>query len=100
MANKKQTATTSVRQFDPYTVIRYPLSTERSIRNIEFDNKMVFVVQAKAKKLDVKRAVEQLFNVKVKDVNIQNAVTGEKRAYVKLSPEYQASDISADLGLI
>ncbi len=86
--------------FDPHSIIRYPLSTERSIRNIEFDNKIVFVVHRKAKKLDVKRAVEQLFNVKVREVNMQNAATGEKRAYVKLSAAYPASDVSADLGLI
>ena len=86
--------------FNPHQIIKYPLSTEKSIRKIEFDNKLSFVVHSRATKGDVKKAVEQLFKVKVVKVNIQNSFTGEKRAYVKLGPESLASDVSADLGLI
>lgn len=86
--------------FDPYQIIKFPLSTEKSIRQIEFDNKLVFVVHTQATKEDVKRAVEELFKVRVIKINIQNSFQGQKRAYVKLGPESLASDISADLGLI
>jgi large subunit ribosomal protein L23 len=86
--------------FDPYLIIKYPLSTEKSIRQIEFENKLTFVVHPRSTKADVKKAVEELFKVKVKKVNIQNSFTGEKRAYVKLGADSLASDVSADLGLI
>ena len=86
--------------FDPYAVIKYTLSTEKSIRQIEFDNKLVFAIHPRATKADVKKAVEELFKVKVLKVNVQNSFQGTKRAYVKLSPEHLASDVSADLGLI
>ncbi|PIZ52131.1 50S ribosomal protein L23 [Candidatus Woesearchaeota archaeon CG_4_10_14_0_2_um_filter_33_13] len=86
--------------FDPYKVIRFPLSTEKSIRQIEFDNKLAFVVHPRSTKRDIKRAVEQLFKVKVIQVNVQNFINGQKRAYVKLSAGNVASDVSADLGLI
>jgi len=86
--------------FDPYEIIKYPLSTEKSIRQIEFDNKLVFAVHTRATKSDVKRAVQELFKVRVIKVNIQNSFNGQKKAYVKLGPESLASDISADLGLI
>ncbi len=86
--------------FDPHEVIKFPLSTEKSIRQIEFDNKLVFAVHPRATKADVKRAVEELFKVKVTKVNIHNSFQGTKRAFVKLSPESLASDVSADLGLI
>ena len=89
-----------VETLDPYEIIKYPLSTEKSIRQIEFDNKLVFVVHPRATKIDVRKAVEKLFKVKVAKVNIQNSFKGEKRAYVKLGPESLASDVSADLGLI
>jgi len=89
-----------IEQFNPYEIIKYPLSTEKGIRQIEFDNKLVFVVHARATKPDVKKAVEELFKVRVVKVNIQNSFTGEKKAYVKLGPESLASDVSADLGLI
>ncbi|PIN73781.1 50S ribosomal protein L23 [Candidatus Woesearchaeota archaeon CG10_big_fil_rev_8_21_14_0_10_45_16] len=85
---------------DPYRVLQYPLSTEKSIRQIEFDNKLSFAVHPRATKYDVKMAVEKLFNVKVTKVNIQNSFRGQKRAVVKLSPDHLASDVSADLGMI
>ena len=81
-------------------IIEYPLATEKCIRQTEYENKLAFVVAQKATKADVKKAVEQLFKVKVIKVNIQNSFSGEKRALVKLSPAHQASDVSADLGLI
>jgi large subunit ribosomal protein L23 len=86
--------------FDPYEIIKYPLSTEKIIRQIEFDNKLGFVVHTRSTKADVKRAVEELFKVRVLKVNIQNSFTGKKKAYVKLGPENIAADVSADLGLI
>ena len=86
--------------FDPYQIIKHALSTEKSIRQIEFDNKLVFSIHARATKPDVKRAVEELFKVKVMGVNIHNSFHGGKRAFVRLAPAHLASDISADLGLI
>ena len=86
--------------FDPYMIIRAPLSTEKNIRQIESDNKLVFSIHPAATKADVKRAIEELYKVKVIKVNIDNSFTGVKKAYVKLSPENLASDLSADLGLI
>ena len=97
MAEEK---TQVMESFDPYKVIKHPLSTEKSIRQIEFDNKLVFAIHPRATKNDVKKAVEQLFNVKVAKVNVHNSFQGGKRAFVKLGPESLASDVSADLGLI
>lgn len=97
----EQTKTEAVQEsFDPYAVIKAPLSTEKNIRQIEADNKLVFSVYPNATKADVKKAIEQLYRVKVIKVNIDNSFTGVKKAYVKLSPENLASDLSADLGLI
>ena len=87
-------------KFDPYRILRFPLSTEKAIKQIEFDNKIVFVVHPRATKSDVKKAVEELFKVKVTKVNIQNSIDGNKKAFVKLSLASPASDVSADLGLI
>jgi len=86
--------------FDPYKIIKVPLSTEKAIRQIEFSNRLSFVINPRATKQDVKKAVEELFKVRVIKVNVQNSFTGQKRAYVKLGPESLASDVSADLGLI
>lgn len=86
--------------FDPYKVILSPVSTEKAIQKVEFNNTLTFIVGKKSNKNDVKKAVEELFKVKVEKINIQNSITGKKKASVKLSPESSASDVSADMGLI
>jgi large subunit ribosomal protein L23 len=82
------------------TPIKYPLSTEKSIRLMEAENKLVFVVDKKAKKAEIKTDIEKLFNVKIISINTFVNVKGEKRAYIKLSPETPAIDIATQLGLM
>ncbi|ACS34503.1 50S ribosomal protein L23 [Thermococcus gammatolerans] len=84
---------------DPYKVIIRPLVTEKAVSLIEKENKLTFIVDRKATKQDIKRAVEEMFNVKVEKVNTLITMKGEKKAYVKLRPEYNASEIAARLGL-
>ena len=85
---------------NPHKVVKYPLSTEKSIRLVEAENKIIFVVNSKATRKDIKKAVEELFKVKVIHVNTFNTNKGEKRAYVKLSAETPALDIATELGLM
>jgi large subunit ribosomal protein L23 len=85
---------------NPEDVISYPMMTEVASRLIESENKLVFVVNMKATKLDVKHAVEQLYQVKVKDVNIAKSAKGEKKAFVRLQPEFSATDVAIKLGLL
>lgn len=51
-----------------YSVLVRPLLSEKSNRAREASNKYSFEVQRKATKLDVKKAVEKTFSVKVEDV--------------------------------
>ena len=81
-------------------VIKYPLSTEKAIRLMEAENKLIFVVDKKANKKEIKNAIEKMFKVKLTKVNTLITPGGEKRAYVTLSPETPALDISTDLGLM
>ncbi|MBW2968151.1 50S ribosomal protein L23 [Candidatus Woesearchaeota archaeon] len=81
-------------------VIKYPLSTEKSIRLMEAENKLVFVVDMRAKKPEIKEAIERTFKVKVDKVTTLITPKGKKRAYVRLSPETPALDVATDLGLM
>ena len=81
-------------------ILKFPLSTEKSIRLMEAENKLVFVVDIKANKKDIKNAAEELFKVKVVSVNTMIAPTGEKRAFIKFSPETPAIDIATKLGMM
>jgi len=85
---------------DPNEVIFYPLMTESASLMVEKDNKLSFIVNLKAGKSDVKRAVEQLYEVKVDKVTMLITPQGEKKAFVKLNPEYKASDVAIKLGIL
>ena len=85
---------------DNHTVLKHPLATEKSIRLMEAENKLVFVVDRRATKQDIKKAVEAMFKAKVVAVNTHNAVTGEKRAYITLAKETPAIDIATTLGIM
>ena len=85
---------------NPNDVIFYPLMTESASLMVERDNKLIFIVDKKAGKSDIKRAVEELYEVKVTRVTVQTTPQGEKKAFVKLTPEYKASDVAIKLGIL
>jgi large subunit ribosomal protein L23 len=85
---------------DPHSIIKYPLNTEKTVRTLEKENKLLFVVALNARKEEIKKAIEELFKVKVVKVNTHITAKGEKRAYVTLSTENPAVDIMTKLGLM
>ncbi|MGD0159178.1 MAG: 50S ribosomal protein L23 [Candidatus Bathyarchaeia archaeon] len=85
---------------DPYEVVLYPLMTESASLRVEKENKLAFAVSLKATKADVKRAVEELYEVKVESVNTLVTPSGEKKAFVKLHPDYKAADVAIKLGIL
>jgi large subunit ribosomal protein L23 len=85
---------------DPQKVLLYPQATEKAVKLIESENKLVFIVANDANRTDVKRAVETLFEVKVDNVKVGITPDGRKRAYVRLTPEFKADEIAAKLGMI
>jgi len=87
-------------KMEPYDVIKYPLSTEKSIRLMESENKLIFVVDKSAKKKEIKEAIEKAFKVKVDTVNTFIDIKGRKKAYIKFSKETPAIDIATQLGLM
>ena len=63
---------------EPYQIIKRPLITEKGMRLNEEGSTVVFQVDSRANKLQIKHAVEVLFNVGVTKVNTLN-VEGKKR---------------------
>ena len=63
---------------DLYQIIKRPLITEKGMMKHEEDNTIVLRVDRRANKLQIKEAVETLFNVSVVKVNTLN-VQGKKR---------------------
>ncbi|MEK6835593.1 MAG: 50S ribosomal protein L23 [Nanoarchaeota archaeon] len=81
-------------------IIKHPVSTEKAVRLMEADNKLVFMVERKATKQDIKKEIEKMFDVKVVKVNTLINAYGEKKAYVKLSKENKAIDVATKLGFM
>lgn len=67
---------------------------------MEASNSLVFMVARNATKSQVKWAVEEAFDVKVVKVRTMITTQNKKKAYVRLSEETPAIDVTTDLGLI
>lgn len=63
---------------DPRDIIVRPVITEKTMQLLE-ENKYTFVVAREANKIEIKRALEKIFNVKVKAVNTANFKGKKKR---------------------
>ncbi len=61
-----------------YDIIRKPIITERSMSGVA-DKKYVFEVARDAEKTEIKKAVEEIFGVKVKSVNTMHVRGKNKR---------------------
>ena len=97
MAEKKEEKIPTV---DPWTILSYPLLTEKSIGRIESENKLVFIVNRKSSKKQIKWATEKAFSVKVTDVKTLIDRKGRKKAWIQLAKEYPATDIATRLGML
>jgi large subunit ribosomal protein L23 len=74
-------------------------TTEKVVRMIEAENVLSFETDRAIKKDEIKKEVEELFDVKVASVRTQTR-KNKKIAYVKLKPEFQAADVATKLGLL
>lgn len=81
-------------------IVKHPVSTEKSVKLIQSENKMIFVVDRAATKPQIKAEVEQLFGAKVLRINTITTPKAQKRAIVEFSPETPAIDIATRLGLM
>ncbi len=80
-------------------ILEKAVSSEKVVRMIERDNLLCFEVDRKVKKEEVKKEVEELFDVKVE--SIKTLTRGnKKRAYVKLKSEFVAADIATKIGML
>ena len=63
-----------------YSIIRAPRISEKTARLQEVSNQYVFEVSTEATKIDIKAAVEKIFGVNVRAVNVVN-VKGKNKAF-------------------
>jgi len=66
---------------------------------MESENKLAFIVRRNAKKIEIKKSVEELYEVEVAEVNTMILPDGRKKAYVKLKEEYLADEVATKIGV-
>ena len=87
-------------RLDHYAIIKFPLTTESAMKKIEDNNTLVCIVDVKANKHQIKQAVKKLCDFDVAEVNTLIRPDREKRAYVRLAPDYDALDVANKIGII
>jgi large subunit ribosomal protein L23Ae len=85
---------------DKHSIIKNPLTTESSMKLIEDSNTLVFIVDLKANKRQIKDAVRSLYSIECEKINTLITPKGQKKAYVRLSKDYDALDVANRVGVI
>ena len=86
--------------WDRYSILLAPCSSERFYKKMENENTIIFYVNQKANKQEIKKAFKDAFNVLPQRVNTMNTILGRKKAFIKLPKTTEASEIASKIGLI
>ena len=82
----------------PHAILLHPMVTEKTMRLMDENNSLEFLVRRTANKADIKKAVEELFSCEVATVNTRITKDG-KRAVVRFGGETSAEDIGMRIGV-
>lgn len=104
-------------RLDEHKIIVHPLNTESAMKKIEENNTLVFIVDVKANKAQIKAALKKLYDIDTVKINTLiryacpsllrdlkatafmlifcNSPDGSKKAYARLTPDVDALDIAA-----
>ena len=87
-------------KYDPYKIIKKPVVSEKSTLLTERDNKYVFEVALEANKIQIKKAVEEVFKVGVTKVRTMRIRGKMKRVRAQLgrTPERKKAIVTLKQG--
>ncbi|MGD0257123.1 MAG: 50S ribosomal protein L23 [Thermoplasmata archaeon] len=81
-----------------HRIILHAYVTEKSMDEMERLNKLEFVVDSRANRAEIRRAVEETYQCKVQKVNVKIVRAG-KIATVRFTKDYSAEDIGSRAGV-
>jgi large subunit ribosomal protein L23Ae len=70
------------------------------MKKIEDHNTLVFIVDVRSNKKQIKDAVSKLYDIQTKKINTLIRPDGLKKAYVRLQPDFDALDVANKIGVI
>ena len=83
-----------------FRILRFPLTTETAMKLIEDYNTLVFIVDVRSNKRQIKQAVKDMYKINAAKVNTLIRPDGTKKAYVRLAKEFDALDVANRIGII
>ncbi|WP_254545266.1 50S ribosomal protein L23 [Halomarina pelagica] len=81
------------------SIIKHPNVTEKAMNEMDFENKLEFIVDADASKPEIKEALEEQFDIAIVSVNTQVTPRGTKKATVRLSEDDDAQEVASRIGV-
>ncbi|WP_458189422.1 50S ribosomal protein L23 [Haladaptatus sp. NG-WS-4] len=81
------------------SVIEYPWVTEKAMNDMDFDNKLQFIVSLDATKPEIRDEIEERYEVTIDSINTQVTMKGKKKAIVALSDDDDAQDVASRIGV-
>jgi large subunit ribosomal protein L23 len=81
------------------TVIKYPFITEKAMMLME-DNKLQFIVDSRANKLQIKEDVVKMYGFSVKTVRTLSTIDGQKKAIITFEEPDAAHEVATRIGLM
>ena len=87
-------------RLDQYQILRYPLTSENCMKMVEENNTLTFIVDTRANKRQIADAVRRMYEIKTAKVNTLIRPNGTKKAYVRLTSDYDALDVANKVGII
>jgi large subunit ribosomal protein L23 len=79
--------------------VHHPLITEKAMNDMDFENKLQFIVDLDATKPEIAEAISEQYDVEVTKVNTQITMNGTKKATVRLSEEDDAQEVASRIGV-
>jgi len=81
------------------SVIEFPWVTEKAMNQMDFDNKLQFIVDLDAHKPEIRDEIEERYEVTVDNINTQVTMNGRKKATVTLSDDDDAQEVASRIGV-
>ncbi|KAL1567879.1 60S ribosomal protein L23A [Salvia divinorum] len=94
------TSAAVIKTTDHFQIFRYPLGTESAIKAMLECNTLVFVVDKRADKKNIREAAINMFKIRVKKVNTSITPAGTKKAYIMLPPDCKAADVAKRIKIL
>ncbi|KAB1187916.1 MULTISPECIES: 50S ribosomal protein L23 [Haloferax] len=81
------------------SIIEHPLVTEKAMNQMDFQNKLQFIVHVDATKSEISDEIESRYDVTVEKINTQVTMKGKKKATVRLSEDDDAQEVASRIGV-